>query len=71
MRHGTQEELDAAKQDATLLPFDALFVSNYGETECSDVFRVENEYDNSYSVAFANVGEKWDFHDSSLLRVLP
>lgn len=27
MRHGTQEELDAAKDDATKLPFGALFKS--------------------------------------------
>lgn len=28
MRNGTQEELDAAKDDATLLPMDARFVTN-------------------------------------------
>lgn len=50
MRNGTQEELDAAREDATKLPFDVIFQSGSGK-----VFRQKNkdfDQDDAGSVRF-------------------
>lgn len=42
MRNGTQEELDAAKDDATLLPFDAKYILNQDKRRSKDIARLCN-----------------------------
>lgn len=37
MRNGTQEELDAAREDATLLPFDAIYKTRKSASSSSDM----------------------------------
>lgn len=50
MQLGTQEMLDAAAEDATLIPFDTLFVSK--KYNCV-VWRNGDEFDDKYSVGMA------------------
>lgn len=54
MQLGTQEMLDAAKDDATLIPFDTLFVSN--DHGCA-VWRVGDGADDHYSVGMGGPGQ--------------
>lgn len=62
-KKGTQEMLDAAKDDATLLPFDTVFVTanknNSFKTSRVNVIREKNEsydQDDKCSVRFAPIG---------------
>lgn len=63
MRNGTQEELDAAREDATLLPFDALFLTKEVASSATQlipgkiVFRGGGLWNNSHSVAFYQDGD--------------
>lgn len=53
MQLGTQEMLDAAKDDATLIPFNTLFVNpRDGEA----VAREMNELDDAHSVCMCGIG---------------
>lgn len=52
MQLGTQEMLDAAKDDATLIPFDTLFATTDGKM----VAREMNELDDAHSVCMCGIG---------------
>ncbi len=54
MQLGTQEMLDAAADDARLIPFDTLFVSK--EYGCA-VWRVEDRLNDAMSVAMTGPGQ--------------
>lgn len=71
MRNGTQEELDAAREDADLLPWDVFFVSKAATTIGMNVKRMGHVFDDKYSVAFISADEsKWDFYDYRELGVI-
>ena len=73
MRNGTQEELDAARKDATKLPFDAVFEVIDGDPEFhvngSHVYRKNvTEYCDKGSVAMWVLGhmDHWFYCPSRL-----
>ena len=80
MRHGTQEELDAAKDDATRLPFGALFKTKYEELFGSGKFpsgeivkrgHEDADYDEDFSVAFSlKDGSDYCYVSASDLEVI-
>ena len=83
MRNGTQEELDAAKKDATLLPFGAKFKLNQNRKRdkfiaelCQvrrgdEVWRVKDEMDAPDSVRFDNaIGDNGYFVAAYELEVI-
>lgn len=66
MQLGTQEMLDAAAKDATLIPFDTLFVDEGGNAR----WRVTSQcnLNDRISVAFGSLSDEWRFFDASQLR---
>ena len=60
MQLGTQEMLDAAKYDATLIPFDTLFVDTSGNVR----WRIPNDLDDYGSVAMAASGADWEYREA-------
>lgn len=78
MRYGTKEELEAAKDDATLLPYDVIFKSHYGVTNGKEVFREQSEWNDSMSVYMVTKdhptgsedSDYADFHCASKLEAI-
>lgn len=67
MQLGTQEMLDAAANDATLIPFDTLFVSKRnGEPLWRPKHRQEPN-DDIFSVGMVSLVEDWYFYRASEL----
>lgn len=66
MQLGTQEMLDAAKDDATLIPFDTLFVDAKGRVR----WRAPSQLglNNEQSVAFGGFEDEWRFFYALQLR---
>lgn len=64
MQLGTQEMLDAAENDATLIPFDTLFCDEAGYARWRD----QHVYDDAFSVSMAGSVARWGFHRVEQLR---
>ena len=69
MQLGTQEMLDAAKDDSTLIPFDTLFVDADGGVR----WRVPSQIglNNADSVAFGGFDDEWRFFYATQLHPMP
>lgn len=66
MQLGTQEMLDAAKDDATLIPFDTLFVTS--GSGMAVVYRSTCPADKKSEVVMRHVASgAWDFYAASNL----
>lgn len=71
MQLGTQEMLDAAADDATLIPFDTLF---WYEEERAAAWRPSKDrlgFSDKRSAAFAVEGKEWEYLDASCLSPMP
>lgn len=62
MQLGTQEMLDAAADDATLIPFDTLFADECGEV----VWRIKSLYDDRDCVHMAGIKARRFYNASDL-----
>jgi len=67
-QNGTQQMLDAAKDDARLIPKKTYFLSKYGATNGLKVYRIDSQWNESKQVMmFENNGE-FDYHNASDLE---
>lgn len=64
MQLGTQEMLDAAANDATLIPLDTLFCDEAGNAR----WRKPHEYDDSEEVCVVSDTDSWKFRCSQSLH---
>lgn len=70
-QNGTQEQLDAAMDNAKLIPKKTYFLSNYGKTKGKVVYRVDNQLNDSSGVyMLANSDCSVDFHAAEDLVVI-
>jgi len=61
-QNGTQAQLDNAKDDARKIPKKTYFMSKYGDTDGTKVYRVDNEYNSADEVMMSNANFECDFH---------
>lgn len=67
-KKGTQAMLDAAKNDATLLPFNTVFITQRNENSSGSMpngvccVRTDQLWDDSFSVGFSCAGQNSTFH---------
>ena len=55
-QNGTQSQLDAAKDDARLIPKKTYFYSNYGETKGMIVYKIDSNANDQSDVLMFNFG---------------
>jgi hypothetical protein len=67
-QNGTQSQLDAAKDDARLIPKKTYFRSKYGETEGLKVYRVDSPYNDRYDMYMMTTNDECDYHNASGLE---
>lgn len=68
-QNGTQAQLDAAKDDARLIPKKAYFKSKYGKTVGKIVYVIDNKHNERANVLmFASTDFSADFHNASDLE---
>lgn len=70
-QNGTQEQLDAAMDNAELIPKKTYFLSNYGATEGTVVYRVDSPHNDANSTCMSNSNFICDFHSASDLLIIP
>ena len=67
-QNGTQAQLDAAKDDARLIPKKTYFKSCYGLTRGLIVHRIDAEQNTSINVLMFEYDGQFDFHNASDLE---
>lgn len=70
-QNGTQEQLDAAMENAKLIPKKTYFMSKYGTTKGKVVYRIDHFLnDNSSVYMFCDQDQSCDFHGAYCLGVI-
>lgn len=68
-QNGTQAQLDAAKDDARLIPKKTYFMAIRGDARGLKVFKIDNPYNDYESVAMMNADNgQWDFYWTEVLE---